>query len=51
MLGDFADNRIGVDFPVARVQNARAATSHSQCIGLGNRMSQPDIINVERAQF
>ena len=33
MLGDFADNRIGVDFPITRVQNARAAASHSQALG------------------
>ncbi len=51
MLGNFANDRIGVNFPVARVQHARVAAPQSQRIGLSDRMRQPDIVNVERAQF
>ena len=46
-LGQFANHRIGVNFPIAGMQNATAINLNRQSARLGNGVGQANIINRE----
>ena len=49
-LGQSTNHRIGINFPIARMQYPRRAATNGQGAWLCNRVGQADIINLKRPQ-
>ena len=49
-VGGFADQRIGIDLPIAGVPDQAERRADGEAVGLGDRVRQRDEIDLERAK-